>query len=99
MTDAAFTGWTNLGQRCVVVTAQFSNDNTSFHESEVIPDWAAVAVAFGVVIAIGGFISLWITSKTWPVGVALVGLIVAAIGMRAAERAVLNSKPKWRSID
>jgi hypothetical protein len=57
-------------------------------EGELIPDWAAIAVAGGALIAILGFIFSWFTEKAWGPLILLAGLIIMWIGMREAERAI-----------
>jgi hypothetical protein len=67
------------------------------NEADCIPDWAAIAVLIGFIVALGGFIWAWIDNGGWSTATLTVGLIIAAIGMRAAER-VVNQKAEWRPI-
>jgi hypothetical protein len=57
-------------------------------EADRIPDWAALAVALGATVAIGGFVSAWFTDNAWAAVALTIGLAIAAAGMTAAERAV-----------
>jgi hypothetical protein len=65
-----------------------STATTPGAESDLIPDWAAIAVFLGAGLAILGFAAAWATEKSWAPILLTIGFIIAAIGMRAAERAV-----------
>ncbi len=98
MTDLAYDRWTSLGEHSVVLTPLgFQHDAADFSEADCIPDWAAIAVAAGLIIAGAGFVSLWVTDKEWPIFATVVGLVIAAIGMRAAENAV-HEKSEWQPL-
>jgi hypothetical protein len=66
-------------------------------EADLIPDWAAIAVAVGILATAIGFVSLWFTQKEWPIVAVVLGLVVAAIGMRAAEDAI-SAKSDWQPL-
>ncbi len=61
---------------------------TSRDEADLIPDWAAIAVLLGAILAIVGFVAAWATEKSCAPVLLTIGLIIAAIGMRTAEKAV-----------
>jgi hypothetical protein len=63
-------------------------------ESDTIPDWAALSIVLGVVVAVIGFAAAWFTDAGWATLVLAAGLGVAAVGMHAAEAAV--NRPKQR---
>ncbi len=96
MTDAVFH---ELPGRKVTVTyfvAQTTFERRS-DESECIPDWAAIAVAIGLIMALGGFIYAWFSDRGWATAVLTLGLMIAAVGMYAAEQSV-NQKSEWRVL-
>jgi len=99
MTDAIFQGWLSLSDKHVTLVRDgvFKIDAQIEYEADCIPDWAALAVAVGLILALGGFISAWINDRWWPTTILAVGLIIAAIGMRAAENAI-DQKAQWHSI-
>ncbi len=98
MTNAIFHGWAIFPDRSIKTTSWDMEDiHTSSKESECIPDWAALAVALGIVLAVAGFVSACFTDKGWATLLLTGGLIVAAIGMHSAENAV-NPKPDWQPL-
>ncbi len=60
-------------------------------QCDLIPDWAALAVALGAVFVVSGFIAAWFSPSGWAPLILTIGLAVSAIGMHAAERAVHGS--------
>jgi hypothetical protein len=99
MTDATFQDWTFLSEREITVIRDGTSNSQAQEEVEAdcIPDWAALAVLFGFILAVGGFISAWINNRGWSTALLALGLIIAAMGMRAAENA-LEQKARWRPI-
>jgi hypothetical protein len=94
MTDATYHGWAVLSRRSVTVTrwnAQIDR-HAPEDEAECIPDWAALAVAIGLVLALCGFVASWLSDKAYGPAILTIGLVIAAVGMRAAERAVHSAK-------
>jgi hypothetical protein len=99
MTDATFQGWIEIsGTRIVIVRdAVYETHRRVQNEADCIPDWAALAVLFGLLLAVSGFVSAWMTDRGWATAILAIGLIIAAIGMRAAEKAV-DQKANWHPI-
>ena len=85
-----------LPYREITVVREYTVEQP-MNEADCIPDWAAIAVLIGVVVAVGGFGWAWLDTSGWATATLTLGLIVAAIGMRAAERAV-NRKAEWRPL-
>lgn len=56
--------------------------------AELIPDWAAWLFIAGVVLAIGGFVAVWLFGSGLATLILAAGLIASAIGLRKAEYAV-----------
>jgi hypothetical protein len=71
-----------------VTYPETSAATTPRDEADLIPDWAAIAVLMGAVLAIVGFLAAWATENSWAPILLTIGLIIAAIGMRTAEKAV-----------
>jgi hypothetical protein len=95
MSDVTY-GWSDLRVSLKIGPVQFSRTEAC-DEADQIPDWAAVAVFVGAVLAIFGFVSAWLTDEGWAPLVLTVGLLIAGVGMTAAERAVCGT-PSWRPI-
>jgi hypothetical protein len=99
MTDTTFRDWLFLSERKITVIRDGTSKSQAQEQDEAdcIPDWAAMAVLLGFILAVVGFISAWINNRGWSMAVLALGLIIAAIGMRAAENAV-EQKARWRPI-
>src|ERR1700680_1121115 len=86
MTDAIYRGCFEVRDERVSVTyVNMSAVEESLSESDLIPDWAAVSIAIGILIAAVGLVSAFLTDRSWPVIGLTIGLIIAAICMRGAE--------------
>jgi|SRR5215469_16548880 len=102
MTDTTihFEGWTALGCRDSLRLASWDwigRDTSDDLEADLIPDWAAITVAIGALVAIGGFVSAFFRDDGWPVLALTFGLIAVAIGMKAAENAI-TAKSEWQPL-
>jgi hypothetical protein len=98
MSDAIFHGWVALPERSVqIVRWDPMNGPSAEAEADLIPDWAAIAVAGGALIALFGFGYSWFTEKGWGPLIILAGLIIMWVGMREAERAI-RSDSGWRQV-
>jgi hypothetical protein len=99
MSDATFQGWIALSEKRITVVRDgvYETRGHLKDEADCIPDWAALAVLLGTILAIGGFVSAWMTDRGWATSILALGLIIAAIGMRAAESAV-GQKTDWRPL-
>jgi hypothetical protein len=98
MTDATFQGWIAIERRCTLISGDVQEKYEFFQEdSDCIPDWAALAVALGLLLAVAGFVSAWFTDRGWATSALALGLIIAAIGMKAAENSV-DQKSQWRPL-
>jgi cell division protein FtsW (lipid II flippase) len=93
MSDVFFHEWREITDKSVRVSSSLNN----FEEAECIPDWAAILVAAGAVLAIVGFVAAWVTDHGWAPLLLTVGLIIAAIGMKGAESCV-NAQRNWRPV-
>jgi hypothetical protein len=62
-----------------------------------IPDWAAIAVLMGGALAVGGFVVACFSSSGFATLGMTLGLVIAALGLRAAERAV-QTPTMWRPL-
>jgi hypothetical protein len=98
MTDAAFNAWVTLSHHHItLVNGSITKaDEASYHEADCIPDWAALAVAIGSLVALGSVVYAWIEDSNWALVALTIALIVAAVGMRAAEKSL--QKPTWLSL-
>jgi len=93
MSDVFFYEWREVTDKSV----RLSSSLNDFEGADCIPDWAAVLVAAGAMLAIVGFVAAWVTNSGWAPLLLTVGLIIAAIGMKAAERAV-DAQHNWRPV-
>jgi hypothetical protein len=83
-----FTLQVTYPETSAATTPEASNTTSPRDEADLIPDWAAIAVLVGGVLAVVGFVAAWATEKSWAPIFLTIGLIIAAIGMRTAEKAV-----------
>ena len=97
MSDVAF-DWVELRDGSVRLTYfDMTTHARPSDDADLIPDWAAIAVLMGAILATVGFVATWVTEEPWAPILLTLGLIIAVIGMRAAEKAV-NIAPKWRPL-
>jgi hypothetical protein len=98
MTAAVLPGWSQLPITPATPTfIAVTRTDATQNEADRIPNWAALMVAGGAAMAVGGFAAAWFTDGRYATLVLTLGLVAAAIGMRAAERAV-NAPREWQPI-
>jgi hypothetical protein len=99
MSIVNYNGWSELHFASSVTLVPFQSgvSNSFQDEADQIPDWAAIAVALGAIIAFGGFFAAWLSDSGWATLVLTAGLVLMAIGMRTAERAI-DIRPQWRPL-
>ena len=57
-------------------------------KAALIPNWAALLFASGVLIAITGFLAAWLFNSAIPLMIMTAGLACSAAGMHTAERRI-----------
>lgn len=61
-------------------------------KAALIPNWAALLFASGVLLAIAGFLAAWLFKSAIPLMIMTTGLACSAAGMHTAERRIDSAR-------